>query len=146
MTTWDEFMITQRIASDAFLPSSWLEFVKLKADWLVSSPSRMTEFGKHITYLITRGALNDGTIKKAFQIIASAKARLAQRGHHDPIGASAKQSPKGPQARKSAANCQVCDQQALGPRLLFCSNPVCSQTTCSSFSSPSLQDVDFSSV
>lgn len=124
MTTWDEFMLTQRIATDSFLPSSWLEFVKLKADWLVRSASRMTEFGKHLSYLLMRDVLNDKTIKEAFQVIASARARLRQReGDGGPI-ASPEQSPREHQHPKSAANCQVCNQQALGPRLLVCSNLV----------------------
>ncbi|KAL2755118.1 hypothetical protein ACRALDRAFT_1082662 [Sodiomyces alcalophilus JCM 7366] len=125
MTTWDEFMLTQRIATDAFLPSSWLEFVKLKADWLVRSASRMTEFGKHLSYLLMRDVLNDKTIKEAFQVIASARARLKQQEYDGQPTASPGQSPKEHQQRKSAANCQVCNQQVLGPRLLVCSNSSC---------------------
>ncbi|KAG7126614.1 hypothetical protein HYQ44_000334 [Verticillium longisporum] len=121
MTTWDEFMLTQRISSDVYLPSSWLAFLRHKAEWLVCSESRMIEFGKHISYLIARDALNDQTIKQGFQIISAAKLALQNSGARMQQHASPVESPP----RKSAANCQTCARQILGPRLLLCANPDC---------------------
>ncbi|KAM0328475.1 hypothetical protein ACHAQA_004882 [Verticillium albo-atrum] len=123
MTTWDEFMLTRRISSDVYLPSSWLAFLRLKAEWLACSESRMIEFGKHISYLIARDALDDQTIKEGFQLISAAKLSL-QSG-----GAKAQQHapPAEVQPRKSAANCQTCGRQILGPRLLLCANPDCKE-------------------
>ncbi|EEY17291.1 conserved hypothetical protein [Verticillium alfalfae VaMs.102] len=121
MTTWDEFMLTQRISSDVYLPSSWLAFLRHKAEWLVCSESRMIEFGKHISYLIARDALDDQTIKQGFQIISAAKPPLQNAGARMQQHASPVES----QPRKSAANCQTCARQILGPRLLLCANPHC---------------------
>lgn len=119
MTTWDQFMLSQRISSEAYLPSSWLEFVKTKADWLVASDSRMVEFGKHLTYLLTRHVLNDSAIQEAFRYITAAKDRFRQSGGIR-IAGPPKQSPK----KKSATNCQVCWRPVFGPRQVFCANPV----------------------
>ncbi|KAM0277996.1 hypothetical protein ACHAQH_005450 [Verticillium albo-atrum] len=121
MTTWDEFMLTQRISSDVYLPSSWLSFLRHKAEWLVSSEARMIEFGKHISYLIARDALDDQTIKRGFQIISAAKLSLQATGAKTQQHAL----PGEAQPRKSAANCQTCGRQVLGPRLLLCANPDC---------------------
>lgn len=119
MTSWDEFMLSQRLSSDAYLPSCWLEFVKTKVDWLVASDSRMVEFGKHLTYLLTRHVLDDSTIQDAFRCLTAAKDRFEQSGAQRISG-----PPKQPHKPNTTAGCQICGRQALGPRLVLCANPV----------------------
>lgn len=121
LVAWDDFMITQRITSEVFLPSSWLEFVQAQADWLVASEPRMTEFGKHLTYLIARSALNDDVIQQAFQTIRAAKEKRDRLA-----GGSAPRDPepKDLSRRKSHAGCQICGLPVSGPRLLICANSV----------------------
>lgn len=119
LTVWDEFMLSQRINSEVYLPQSWLAFVTAKADWLVVADSRMVEFGKHLTYLLTRHVLDDATIQQAFKVITAARDELEKSGGTR-ISGSFTQPPK----PKSAAACQVCGRQVLGPRIIFCTKPV----------------------
>ncbi|KAL0940667.1 uncharacterized protein CTRU02_203430 [Colletotrichum truncatum] len=124
MQEWDKFMLTKRISSSIYFPRAWLNFVRLKADWLLSSQSRMIEFGKHFTYLLARSSLDHSTVEEALEYIAACRAKLGVRnGDHAPP--APKESPQGPHLRKSAAGCQVCGLAVLGPRLLLCANSQC---------------------
>jgi hypothetical protein len=119
---WDAFVINERITSDIFLPRAWVGFVKEKAAWLVSSPERMIEFGKHLSYLVTRNALDTKSVSEALLHISNARdLRITGR---DQLIPSPKQSPKAGQCRKSSNGCQICGLSVLGPRLLMCSNKV----------------------
>ncbi|KAH6678933.1 hypothetical protein F5X68DRAFT_263904 [Plectosphaerella plurivora] len=119
ITTWDEFMLSQRINSEVYLQASWLEFVKQKADWLVASESRRVEFGKHFTYLMTRNVLDDATIWEAFQFVTAANNALKKAGTSRVSGILKQPKPK------TAAGCQICGRQVLGPKTLVCSKLGC---------------------
>lgn len=116
-------MLTKRISSNIYFPRAWLSFVKLKADWLLSSQNRMVEFGKHFTYLLARSSLDHATVEEALEHISVCRDKLGVQNGNSTTP-KPKESPKGPHIRKSAAGCQVCGLAVLGPRLLLCSNEV----------------------
>lgn len=124
---WDEFILKQNITSGAYFPRAWLGFVQLKAAWLVAAEHRMLEFGKHVTVLLARDALDNGTIESAFNYIDKARA-AAGRANDDVANpspdASSKHSPRASQIRKSASGCAICELPVVGPRQLICSNKV----------------------
>ncbi|CAI0646811.1 unnamed protein product [Colletotrichum noveboracense] len=124
MQEWDKFMLTKRISSNIYFPRAWLSFVKLKADWLLSSQNRMVEFGKHFTYLLARSSLDHATVEEALEHISVCRDKLGVQNGNSTTP-KPKESPKGPHIRKSAAGCQVCGLAVLGPRLLLCSNEEC---------------------
>ncbi|KXH42352.1 hypothetical protein CNYM01_03941 [Colletotrichum nymphaeae SA-01] len=126
MQEWDKFMLTKRLSSSIYFPAAWLSFVRLKSEWLLSSPSRMTEFGKHFTYLLARSSLDHGTVVEALDHIAMRKAKLGIKTGEYPTLVP-KGSPQGPHIRKSAGGCLVCGLTVLGPRLLLCTNLKCSK-------------------
>ncbi|KAK2033408.1 hypothetical protein LX32DRAFT_87808 [Colletotrichum zoysiae] len=126
MQEWDKFMLTKRITSNIYFPPAWLSFVKIKSDWLLSSTSRMLEFGKHLTYLLARGSLDHDTVEQALKHISACRAELGmENGRY--AAPAPNGSPQGPHIRKSAAGCQVCGLAVLGPRLLLCSNTSCTK-------------------
>ncbi|TDZ25084.1 hypothetical protein Cob_v001893 [Colletotrichum orbiculare MAFF 240422] len=128
MQEWDQFMLTKRISSDIYFPRAWLDFVKLNVDWLLSSKSRMVEFGKHFTYLLARSSLDHDTVQEALEYIAACRTKLAIRnGNNSNPPPAMKESPRGPHVRKSASGCQVCGMTVLGPRLLLCANTKCTK-------------------
>ncbi|OLN95338.1 hypothetical protein CCHL11_04691 [Colletotrichum chlorophyti] len=126
MQEWDKYMLTQRISSNIYFPRAWLNFVKLKGDWLLSSPSRMVEFGKHLTYLLARSSLDHDTVEEALEHIAACRKELNKRNDDHPLP-EPKQSPQGPHVRKSAGGCQLCGLSVLGPRMLLCANEQCTR-------------------
>lgn len=128
MQEWDQFMLTKRISSNIYFPPAWLSFVKLKVDWLLSSPTRMIEFGKHISYLLARSSLDHNTVQEALEHIATRRATLGKT-NGDRTTSTEKEPPLGPHIRKSAGGCQVCGLTVLGPRLLLCANQVSSTRT-----------------
>lgn len=123
---WDAFIIHKRISSDAFLPRAWLSFVKEKASWLVASPLRMIEFGKHLSYLMARDALDDQTVQRGFGYIRTARMNRQDRG--EDVEVAPKLSPKASLPRKSAGGCTVCGLPVLGQRLLICARMVSFQS------------------
>ncbi|KAK6226338.1 hypothetical protein QIS74_02385 [Colletotrichum tabaci] len=126
MQEWDKFMLAKRITSNIYFSPAWLSFVKIKSDWLLSSPSRMLEFGKHLTYLLVRGSLDHETVEEALKHIAACRKRLGMENGKHPAAAP-KEPPQGPHVRKSAGGCQVCGLVVLGPRLLLCANSDCAK-------------------
>jgi VEFS-Box of polycomb protein len=124
---WDGFISTKQITSDAYLPRAWLDFVRAKASWIVSSKTRRKEFAKHYSYLVARDVLDNETVVKGFAIIAEAvEARQNGKETEKP---SPQSSPKAAQARKSRGGCEICGLPVLGPRMLLCANEVRLQRT-----------------
>jgi hypothetical protein len=122
---WDQFMIDKRISSDVFLPRAWLEFVKDMSPWLADAQWRMNEFAKHLSYLLSRDALDDKTAQEGFKLIGEARKRRADDG------ADGEPAPRLPPkgllpTRKSASGCTICGLPVLGHRLLICTNTVSS--------------------
>ncbi|KAF6839131.1 zinc finger domain-containing phd-finger [Colletotrichum musicola] len=126
MQEWDQFMLTKRISSNIYFPPAWLSFVKLKVDWLLSSPTRMIEFGKHISYLLARSSLDHDTVQEALDHIATRRATFGKT-NGDHTTSTEKEPPLGPHIRRSAGGCQVCGLTVLGPRLLLCANSDCAK-------------------
>ncbi|KAJ0368621.1 hypothetical protein COL154_002457 [Colletotrichum chrysophilum] len=110
MQEWDKFMLTKRISSNIYFPRAWLSFVKLKADWLLSSQNRMVEFGKHFTYLLARSSLDHATVEEALEHISVCRDKLGVQNGNSTTP-KPKESPKGPHIRKSAAGCQECGKR-----------------------------------
>ncbi|TPX13215.1 uncharacterized protein E0L32_006415 [Thyridium curvatum] len=117
---WDAFVLRKRISSDAYIPRAMLAFVTEKAQWLVESPSRTIEFGKHLSVLIARNVLDNQTVSDALARIAEARSKLEDRNSNlKPTASSPKESPY-----KSCNGCTVCGLPVRGPSLLICSNKV----------------------
>lgn len=115
---WDAFIHKRHITSDAFISRAVLEFVNEKMQWLLSSQSRIQEFGKHLTVLIARG-LDDETVRQVQSRIQEARSQKPPEAEH----VSLQQSPKEAQHR-SSKGCAVCGRNVRGPQLLICSSEV----------------------
>lgn len=115
---WDAFIQKRRISSDAFISRAVLEFVNEKMQWLLSSHSRIQEFGKHLTVLIARG-LDDDTVRQVQSRIQEARSQKPPETEQVP----AQQYSKDAQHR-SSKGCAVCGRNVRGPQLLICSNEV----------------------
>lgn len=123
---WDGHILRKNITSAAYFPRAWLDFVEQKAAWLVAEEHRMLEFGKHSSVLLARDVLDETAMKRAFDFINDARAKLKSDGSGS-LGAmdgATKQSPRSSQIRKGASGCTVCQLPVRGPTLLVCSNKV----------------------
>lgn len=118
---WDAFIHKRHITSDAFISRAVLEFVNEKMQWLLSSQSRIQEFGKHLTVLIARG-LDDETVRQVQSRIQEAR---SQKPPETEL-VSLQQPPKEAQHR-SSKGCAVCGRNVRGPQLLICANEVSAQ-------------------
>lgn len=116
---WDAFIHKRHISSDAFISRAVLEFVNEKMQWLLSSQSRIQEFGKHLTVLIARG-LDDETVRQVQSRIQEARSQKPPETEQ----VSSQQPPKDGQHR-SSRGCAVCGRNVRGPQLLICSNEDC---------------------
>ncbi|KAG6360667.1 hypothetical protein INS49_011732 [Diaporthe citri] len=116
---WDAFIHKRHISSDAFISRAVLEFVNEKMQWLLSSQSRIQEFGKHLTVLIARG-LDDDTVRQVQSRIQEARSQKPPETEQ----VSSQQPPKEGQHR-SSKGCAVCGRNVRGPQLLICSNEDC---------------------
>lgn len=113
---WDAFIQQKHIVSEAFIGRAVVEFVTEKANWLLESPSRTLEFGKHLTVLIARGVGED-TIKLVQAKLS--EARIHKLSAPAPAVDSPKDLPK-----RDPKGCAVCGKTVRGPSLLLCANQV----------------------
>ncbi|PHH79345.1 hypothetical protein CDD82_2447 [Ophiocordyceps australis] len=105
---WDDYILRRNITSGAYFPRVWLSFVRDKSAWLVAEEQRMLEFGKHVSVLLARDALDEASLKRALSYINSAReelrrlpqARAAGTGSQGNLSAP-KLSPRSAQIRKS---------------------------------------------
>ncbi|KAG8160139.1 hypothetical protein KVR01_009675 [Diaporthe batatas] len=116
---WDAFIHKRHISSDAFISRAVLEFVNEKMPWLLSSQSRIQEFGKHLTVLIARG-LDADTVRQVQSRIQEARSQKPP----EPEQASSQQPPREAQHR-SSKGCAICGRNVRGPQLLICANEEC---------------------
>lgn len=114
---WDAFIQQKHIVSEAFIGRAVVEFVTEKANWLLESPSRTLEFGKHLTVLIARGVGED-TIKLVQAKLS--EARIHKLSAPAPAVDSPKDLPK-----RDPKGCAVCGKTVRGPSLLLCANQSC---------------------
>ena len=124
---WDAFIHKRHISSDAFISRAVLEFVNEKMQWLLSSQSRIQEFGKHLTVLIARG-LDDDTVRQVQSRIQEARSQKPSE-----TGQVPSQPPSKEAQHRSSKGCAVCGRNVRGPQLLICSNEVsyrCSRKKC----------------
>ncbi|KAL7624085.1 hypothetical protein AAE478_005642 [Parahypoxylon ruwenzoriense] len=119
ISEWDAYVNKECVTSEPHLQDVYLKFVQTKAQWLLASPSRMTEFSKHLSYLRARSALAESTISDALEIMREA------RSHKCPEQAEVTKPPSPrTEYRKSASGCAICGQPIRGPSTLICSNLV----------------------
>lgn len=123
MKEWDAFIIKKRISSDAYVARAFSEFVKEKAYWLVASQSRVEEFGKHLSVLTARAALDDQTIQDAVSRVQDARGQKPLVPGKEKDKDKLKESPKEAQYR-SSKGCAVCGRPVRGPSILICANEV----------------------
>ncbi|KAJ0125501.1 hypothetical protein J7T55_006850 [Diaporthe amygdali] len=116
---WDAFIHKRHISSDAFISRAVLEFVNEKMQWLLSSQSRIQEFGKHLTVLIARG-LDDDTIRQVQSRIQEARSQKPPEVEQVPPQQFSKEA-----QHHSSKGCAVCGRNVRGPQLLICSNEDC---------------------
>lgn len=116
---WDGFIMRRHISSDAYVPRTVIAFAKEKGSWLVAATSRMEEFGKHLSVMIARGALDDRTIEETL-------ARIGESRNQHKEGDEAPKTTLSPKeaAYRSIDGCAVCGLPVLGPSLLICYNQV----------------------
>jgi hypothetical protein len=115
MMEWDSFVFKRRLSSDQYLPRELLAFVRDKGSWLAAKKARMLEFGKHLSVLIARGALDDSVINDILNRVSEARAQKQPEQLPQP----AKE-----ECFKSSGGCAACGLSVLGPTLLVCSNTV----------------------
>ncbi|KAJ4410934.1 hypothetical protein N0V82_009124 [Gnomoniopsis sp. IMI 355080] len=113
---WDAFIQKKHIVSEAFIGRAVVEFVTEKARWLLESPSRTMEFGKHLTVLIARG-VGEETIKLVQAKLS--EARIQKLSAQAPAVELPKEPPK-----RDPKGCAVCGKIVRGPSLLLCANEV----------------------
>lgn len=134
---WDAFIHRRHISSDAFISRAVLEFVNEKMQWLLSSHSRIQEFGKHLTVLIARG-LDDETVRQVQSRIQEARSQKPPETEQVPP-----QQPSKEAQYRSSKGCAVCGRNVRGPQLLICSNEVsyrCSRKTCPALANSKFKD------
>lgn len=113
---WDAFIQKKHIVSEAFIGRAVVEFVTEKASWLLESPSRTLEFGKHLTVLIARG-VGEETIKLVQAKLG--EARIQKLSGQTPAKEPSKDLPK-----RDPKGCAVCGKIVRGPSFLLCMNEV----------------------
>jgi hypothetical protein len=133
MKEFDSVMRMHDVHARRYLPRAWVDFVRLKAAWLVEAQYRMGEFAQHEAYLVASDLIQDEHMEEAVGYINAARAKLTDTNH-----ASLKKEPTtddkmknfGPPSREPAnprsdSGCGVCGLPVIsGPRLLVCSNTV----------------------
>lgn len=114
---WDSFILRKNITASVYLAPAWLEFVRYNAVWLISSQSRMAEFGNHMAVLLAQDTLPKEAIEVAKRYIQEAR-------KHGPLQAPDNPTLEGYQSRKSASGCTICGLPVRGPKTLLCHNKV----------------------
>lgn len=128
---WDRYILNKNLTTSKYFPRAWKGFVSEKADWLVEEPSRMIEFAKHASVMMSRDVLTDADFKDAFTYINGARDRLAAKRRElqdvEMSGVEASVVPAPPkygETPKSASGCKLCGLPVMGPQQLLCSNKV----------------------
>lgn len=114
---WDKFILRKNITASVYLAPAWLEFVRYNAAWLVSSQSRMAEFGNHMAVLLAQDTLPGATIE-------AAKRHLQEARRVGPPIAPDRPLPEYLRTRKSMSGCAICRLPVRGPKTLLCHNKV----------------------
>jgi len=128
LVEWDSVCLQHRQSTELFLPQVWLAFLKEKASWIAASPGRQEEFFKHLTYLLSRDAINQQAYDQSKMLVEEALAKKIGQGRQDD-GELEDQlvgdvSPKEQASRKSL-KCSICGAVLAGMVCtLECSNPV----------------------
>jgi hypothetical protein len=133
MKEFDSVMRMHDVHARRYLPRAWVDFVRLKAAWLVEAQYRMGEFAQHEAYLAASDLIQDEHMEEAVGYINAERAKLSGTMHASPKTEQRTDdkvknfSPpsREPANPKSNNGCGVCGLPVIsGPRLLVCSNTV----------------------
>ncbi|KAK4228411.1 hypothetical protein QBC38DRAFT_157042 [Podospora fimiseda] len=124
MMEWDAFILPQHISSEAFLPRAFIEFVTLKAPWLVANKKRTREFAKHMSLLIARQVLGSDEGNQIIVLLNDARAAMNAAGGPE-AAAEAEAEQKEPPLKRMAGRCWKCEEIVGVVHMVYCSNRIC---------------------